>query len=135
MKRLPSSDSMALGCYAYAAIAVLLSLTAGADFPFSVDWTIATLASLWERQPLVVSLVLFITGGFLGYRYRNGEGQTAERFRDQLDYLWEENFTGEEVAELQLRLALAGSERESAKETIYARLRGETVRPKVFNIS
>ena len=126
MKRQIPSDSIALGCYAYAGIAILISVFLGADYPLSVDWTLGLIAMLWETQPIAVAIALLVAGGLLGHRYGHEDVSQGKRFRDQLDFLWEENFTAEEIADLRLRLLMAFKERDAAKEAIYARLRGET---------
>ncbi|MEL7685957.1 hypothetical protein AAG596_00490 [Citromicrobium bathyomarinum] len=135
MKHGVLSDRIALACYAYAATAILISLLLGDDVPLSMGWTLGMLDALWQQQPWVLVIGLMVLSGMVGYRYGKEDSQKGEQFRDQLDFLWKDNFTEEEIAELRLKLILSGSERDNARGRIYDRIRVATKPPQVFPIS
>ena len=99
-----------------------------------MGWTLGTLNALWQQQPWVFVIGLVVLSGMVGYRYGKEDRQKGDQFRDQLDFLWKDNFTAEEIAELRLKLVLSGSERDNAQGRIYDRIRRATEPPKVFHI-
>ncbi len=134
MKHGVLSHRIALACYAFTGVAILISLLLEDDVPLSMGWTLGTLNALWQQQPWVFVIGLVVLSGMVGYRYGKEDRQKGDQFRDQLDFLWKDNFTAEEIAELRLKLVLSGSERDNAQGRIYDRIRRATEPPKVFHI-
>lgn len=101
-----TKDRAILGCYAFAAIAVLVSLVFGDDAILGMGWTMdilgGTVEAVWTAALFLCLAAVFFGGWWAGYHYCNSEHEAANRARNQFEEILAEN-TPAKVAARQKR--------------------------------